>query len=142
VNNLKNNDLDMKQILLKKQLRIAEFMGWEIKETTSKVPNLYPIYNLNDPENTGWIETDCKDLEFLERWDWLMPVIEKISRIKFNDGSNQTCYPRTFGMINGDLMFMVRFNRFSLHTEEKLIVAAFLAVIEVIDHLKSNNNIL
>ena len=129
----------MRNILLKKQDRIAKFMGWETENNLVKVPNLYPIYNIQDSENTGWTEEEITKLEFLDRWDWLMPVIEKICKLKFTDGSNDTCYPRTFGMIGGDGMCMVRFNRFSLHSSEKLIEAAFLGVIEVIDHLNSKN---
>jgi hypothetical protein len=60
---------------------IAEFMGWEKYEddTTYKFPNLYPIHNIDDKENTGWTSEQISNAEFHTRWDWLMPVIGKIS---------------------------------------------------------------
>lgn len=59
---------------------IADFLGWEKYEDglTYKFPNLYPIYNINDEENTGWISEHITNTEFHSRWDWLMPVVEKI----------------------------------------------------------------
>jgi hypothetical protein len=59
---------------------IADFLGWEKYEDvlTYKFPNLYPIYNINDEENTGWISDQITNAEFHSRWDWLMPVVEKI----------------------------------------------------------------
>ena len=115
---------------------IAKYMGWETGSNTVKVPNLYPVYNINDSENTGWIETKISELEFNIRWDWLMPVIEKISLCVFEDGSKDTCYPRTFGMVDIETAeFMFRFNRYSLHRESTLIKAGFEAVIEVLSDL-------
>lgn len=62
-----------------------------------------------------------------------MPVIEKISQIKFDDG--ETIYPHTFGMINKENgNFMFRFNRHHLFENEKLIAAAFNAVVDYIQN--------
>lgn len=75
----------------------------------------------------GWdINPSMGELQYNSSWDWLMPVIEKISEIKYEDGS--TMYPRTFGMINqeaGKVLF--RFNRMGLYEGRTLIEAAFLA---------------
>ena len=60
----------------------------------------------------------------------LMEVVEKICREKFNDESNETSYLRTFGMINEDGDFMVRFNRGRLFVSETLIGATFDAVLD------------
>lgn len=60
----------------------------------------------------------------------LMRVVEKICKEKFNDDSNETPYLRTFGMMNDDGDFMVRFNRGHLFTDESLIKATFNAVVE------------
>jgi hypothetical protein len=61
-------------------------------------------------------------------WDWLMPVIESISKQQFEDGDR--CYPRTFGMISEGGQFMFRFNRHQLFSADTLIEAAFNAVID------------
>lgn len=77
-------------------------------------------------------------------WSWLMPVIEKISSTKIGDGITyvEYAYPRTFGMLNEYGEFMFRFNGFSLHASKELIKAAWLAVVEYIEHMneqKSSN---
>ena len=79
-------------------------------------------------------------------WDWLMPVVEKISkeRLEHWDGTKctdiiDTCYPITFNMPteNGKVMF--RFKGFSLHEADTLIEAVWQAVIEFITwHTKQN----
>lgn len=91
------------------------------------------------------IEIDFDVLEFHSSWDWLMPVIEKISRIKYDEWEEEidgetyiesdTAYPRTFGMINsktGNPMF--RYNRFQLFEANTLIEAAWLATIDFIQN--------
>ena len=119
---------------MKESILIAKFLGWEVYPDgeTLKVPNLYPIYNIDDDENTGWISENYKNLDFHTRWDWLMPVIEKISRqeLKYrNSEETYNPYPRTFGMINDEGKFMFRFNVDQLFIEEQLIDAAYQAVI-------------
>lgn len=88
-------------------------------------------------------------LNYHESWGWLMPVIEKISLIEYERYEAQDCsddpkymfidtsYPRTFGAIswkNGKPEFMFRFNRMGLHISDKLIDAAWNAVIEFIEY--------
>lgn len=74
------------------------------------------------------------DMEYSSRWDWLMPVIIKIgtTETKYRD-SDKTFFPfpYTFGQrreSNG--LYMFRFHVGSLFQEEKLIDAAFAAVVE------------
>ena len=55
---------------------IAEFMGYEI------------IYR---PNSNGFIEIsdtelcDVDDLEYHKSWDWLMPVVEEIDHLQFEE---------------------------------------------------------
>src|SRR6188768_657987 len=59
---------------------IAEFMGWERLRHDSghMVPNLYPYVG-----NSGETEMFGEEMEFHRRWDWLMPVVEKIEHEGF-----------------------------------------------------------
>jgi hypothetical protein len=78
---------------------IADFLGWEKYEDgiTYKFPNLYPIHNIDDKENTGWISEQISNAEFHTRWDWLMPVVEKIEKeftvkiIRYSDELSNVC---------------------------------------------------
>lgn len=117
---------------------IADFLGWENygDGKTYKFPNLYPIYNIDDKENTGWISDQISNAEFDTRWDWLMPVLEKICRLKIGDGIETVDYPnlRTFGMINEETGgVMVRLNGFQVFEAETLIEATFLAVVDFLE---------
>jgi hypothetical protein len=72
-------------------------------------------------------------LKYHLSWDWLMPIIEGICCVKFEDGD--IVFPRTFGMINSDTgQFMFRFNRYGLFMADTLIDAAYTAVIEYLTH--------
>ena len=76
----------------------------------------------------GW---EKKSGEYDHNWTWLMPVVEKIIGIKFDDGDN--AHLRTFGMINQENgNVMVRFNRYSLFESNTLIGATYLAVVDFI----------
>ena len=78
---------------------IADFLGWEKYEdgTTYKFPNLYPNHNIDDKENTGWVSEQISNAEFHTRWDWLMPVVEKIEKeftvkiIRYSDELSNVC---------------------------------------------------
>lgn len=69
-------------------------------------------------------------------WNWLMPVIEKISlmQIEYEDATlSDTYYPRTFGMLNEETgNRMVRFNDCAVFEAKKLIDAAWLAVVDFV----------
>lgn len=68
-------------------------------------------------------------------WEWLMPVVEKISKIPLIGATDisDTCYPRTFGMINAETgNVMVRFNATYLCEAPTLIEAVFFAVVEFV----------
>lgn len=76
-------------------------------------------------------------LNYHSNWNLLMPIIEKISRIRcpWSDAEiSDTYYPRTFGMLSPDGKPMVRINANSLHTADSLIQATWLAVIDFITY--------
>lgn len=109
---------------------IAEFMGLE--DWGGRFVVSYEPIDSREP----------KDLFYHSSWDWLMPVVEKISRISTNgkeiihngeDSYLETYHLRTFGIVNSETnKFMVRINRFGLHQSNSLIKATFEAVIEFI----------
>ncbi len=109
---------------------IAIFMGWR--------PTV---------DGDGWYEPNLAfrdTLLFDESWDWLMPVVEKITGIPYeseevDNGFGvkvtvvQRPYLRTFGMINDENgHYMARFNRCALHMAPTLIEATYSAVVDFI----------
>lgn len=78
-------------------------------------------------------------LKYHTSWDWLMPVVEKISQHRYEDYGKcepyQDCaYPRTFGMLTEEGKPMVRINASSLFIADTLIEAAWLAVVDFIKY--------
>lgn len=108
---------------------IAEFMGYINTTPTDKDFNIY-----QHPQNKKMIET--MSMQYHTSWDWLMPVIEKISNYKYEDFD--TAYPRTFGMIGEKGIPMFRFNRHHLFQEKTLIESAHMACIEFIKWYNQN----
>jgi hypothetical protein len=83
------------------------------------------------------------DMYYHERWDWLMPVIEKISRIRIeweDPEYNDTYYPRTFGMLSPSGNPMVRINANQVFEAPTLIEAAWLAVVDFIQWYNEKTN--
>lgn len=116
---------------------ITEFMQLETDNESYLTPGrTRTVYLINGI----WIP--LRKLKYHSSWDWLMPVIEKISKIPLLNWDNTTCtdpqdvcWPRTFGMPTEDgKNVMVRFNGFSLHTAPTLIEAAHMAVYEVAEY--------
>jgi hypothetical protein len=114
---------------------IAEFMGVKIGE-----------------DNYSWRpgvidKLRVEHLAYHEAWGWLMPVIEKISRIPLpGDGSrpaenHETFYPRTFGMLSSSGRPMVRINATPVFEADTLIEAAWLAVIDFLIYYNQNKEI-
>jgi len=127
--NTEENNTQFPQSSVSVSALIAEYLGWKNRNEYYQVPNLYPVTDYD----TGWTECTLSEMEFDKRWDWIMPVVEKICKEKFKDGS--TAFLKTFGMITDDLGFMVRFNRHSLFIEDTLIQATFLAVGDFLQNL-------
>lgn len=111
---------------------IAEFIGFE--------------YNRSLPAHGGGVlmTLTIEDCRYHSSWDWLMPVVEKITGLKYKtDNENvfdnsDTAHLRTFGMKNEAGEFMVRFNRFGLFCSPQLINATWLAVVAFIKWYKAN----
>lgn len=96
---------------------IADFMKWQ------------------HHENVSYDNHEMSQLKYYLSWDWLMPVIEKISKMPIIGATEQsdTCYPRTFGMLQDDTgLPMFRFNCCCLYVGGTLIEAAWIAVVEFI----------
>lgn len=98
--------------------RIAEFMEWQ------------------HHADKDIDKHEMENLKYHSSWDWLMPVVEKISKVPLIGAEDlqDTCYPRTFGMLNletGNLM--VRFNGMFLNEAPKLIDAVWMAVVEFVN---------
>ena len=112
---------------------ILLFEGFEyVNDDTEAYPNGY-YYN----KEFGTFVLG--ELQYHESWDWLIPVIEKISKIPIPNAEHRqdVYYPRTFGMINeetGQPMF--RFYCCSVFEAETLIEAAWLAVVDFIKSYK------
>lgn len=109
---------------------IAIFMGWR--------PTI---------DGDGWYEPNLAfrdTLLFYESWDWLMPVVEKISKITFkwetkHESGTDSYYLRTFGMLDEETgRVMVRINNCALHTAPTLIEATYKAVVEFIKWYNEN----
>lgn len=128
------NRMETKQ-LMDNEL-IAEFMGLPL---TKQLPQFSSV----GPKK--WTTVPFQDWKYHSSWDWLMPVVEKISQHIYesypdHNGYKEVtvhdrAYPRTFGMIDNDGKWMVRINRMPLEQEETLMQATYKAVVEWI---KSN----
>lgn len=109
-------------------------------ETGSRVTKCCPKSIGNYGKTYRPYGSSSADLKYDTSWDWLMPVIEKISKLNLpdTDGSSEYWqpFPRTFGMTNDDNgNFMFRFNRYCLHEAPNLIDAAYSAVVDFISTL-------
>lgn len=115
---------------------IAVFMRYEVdKQKWAKSQNIL-IY-----EDAFHIDKQIilsSDLIFHSSWNWMMPVVEKISKIKClwdneQAGETDTYYPRTFGMLNTETKRpMVRLNSNCVFEADTLIEATWLAVVDFI----------
>lgn len=128
-----STQLTINQIIAGNKL-IAEFDGMKVSE--DKRAHLFSDEELRFPES----------LYYHSSWEWLMPVIEKISRIEFDReeiglpfGGTQeiihTYCPITFGKLNNETRNpMFRFYSCGLFEASTLIEAAWLAVVDFISN--------
>jgi hypothetical protein len=117
---------------------IAEFMGYEQNAFTesmfSKVEDVF-VDNKGGRCSARWTP-----VYYHESWDWLMPVVEKISRIEFERRYDEyqekwiiwTHHPITFGMLDDNRKPMVRFYCSTLNLGDTLIQAAWNAVVDFV----------
>lgn len=120
---------------------IAEFMGLIRYEPNSRynLPQWYQP-DSSDGRKKGKFMGYPEQLKYDTKWDWIMPVVEKIARIETKDvihnGEDSyfdSFFPRTFGMINSETKhFMVRINRNPLHQSQSLMEATYSAVVDFI----------
>lgn len=113
---------------------IADFLG----------KRKYPKEQLKDGREQQWDLPFCDGywpsvatMKFQTSWDWLMPAVEKIAKIP--TGAGDTFYPRTFGMIDPNEGFMVRFNQRQLFASHDLIKAVYAAVVDFIKYYNSQS---
>lgn len=90
---------------------------------------------------SGTLDLFYEACKYHSSWDWLMPVIERISLYQYDDKSWEGCppyndyaWPRTFGMISETGKYLFRFNAQPLFEADKLIDAAFQAVVYFIQN--------
>lgn len=127
---------------------IAQFMGYDVHDYNlfGESVRCYSVKS-NDSVIVALNRQHVNTLKYNTSWDWLMPVINRISdhiyeEVEEDNGLEKRiikdrAYPRTFGMISQDGKYMFRFNRQILFEGETLIDAAFLACVDFITWYKS-----
>ena len=121
---------------------IAEFLGKTYKEEDGYGEKGY-LYPVNGNFGRRLMQGQ---MLYHSSWDWLMPVVEKISRIeverRFDEDLDKwviwTHHPVTFGMLDEQGRPMVRFCYNALHSGNTLIEATWLAVV---DFIKTNSQL-
>ncbi len=78
------------------------------------------------------VEDIQHDIVYHQSWSALMPVVEKIIKLKYPDGED--IFLRTFGMLDEKGNLMVRFNRSQLFHDKSLIKATWFAVVDFIEY--------
>lgn len=105
---------------------IAEFMGYKYFMGYGYHGDVYYDEAVIDPADADFVQSP----HWHDEWNWLMPVVEKITQIP--TGDDDFFYPRTFGLRDADGNFLFRFNMCALITAKTLIEAAHGAVVEFI----------
>lgn len=131
----------MKEQISKGNKLIALFMGAEIMGSKTSPQGIVEIQSIAFKEDGSFKESIRdfeRQLKYHSSWNWLMPVIEKISEYKYENSelNIDRAYPRTFGMSSNkdSSLKLFRFNRMPLHQSETLIEASWKAVIEFIEY--------
>jgi hypothetical protein len=112
---------------------IATFMGWQEMPTNRKD---WMLSETIDGIKYAKKQKSVAHMEFNTSWDWLMPVIEKISNLEMkylNVNEYFNPYPRTFGMQDESGLYLFRFNDHCLFSHQNLIVAAYEAVVDFLE---------
>lgn len=121
---------------------IAQFMGAIVSQPYSKNEEqdglLFYYPDRTSPDM--FRNHSSASIKYHTSWEWLMPVIEKIAKLNIKEHDYDTYYPRTFGMVEGGTnQFMFRLNLSPLFTHDKLIMAAYAAVIHFLKHDYNND---
>lgn len=118
----------MKQNIIERNKLIAEFIGHKNEHNEYEIP----ISSTDDTLLPYWED----ELQFNSEWNWLMPVLKKICRLRIVDGKEfvDFAHPRTFGMISEETgEIMVRLNGFQLQKSDTLIGATYDSVVDFIE---------
>ena len=69
---------------IKRTKIIADWLGWEKYPDgeTYKFPNLFPYYNIEEEENTGWVSDQISNARFQSDWGWIMKVYDIITNLE------------------------------------------------------------
>lgn len=118
---------------------IAEFMGFRF--AFERGHRIYYVPGGEDLKYKAFKLPHVK-FQYETSWEWLMPVVEKISRHVYDEQEEEddgfggkrvikyTAFPRTFGMLSMEGKIMVRFNRATLFEADTLIDATYQAVVD------------
>ena len=110
---------------------IAEFMGGKKFYFTDELDETWEGIKINNSPYP------FHKLEYHSSWNWLMPVVEKIARLKLkyeNEDEYYNPYPRTFAMQDYEGNMMVRFNATPLCIAPTLIEATYEAVVQFLEY--------
>jgi hypothetical protein len=111
---------------------IAEFMGLDVPYNTPIGFTGRTTTKFLKPKNVD--DWNKVRLYYHKSWEYLMPVVEKIIDYKYDDEPDGTAFLRTFGMKDEQGLYMVRFNRCVLHSEETLLNATYMACLDFIEN--------
>lgn len=118
----------MKTIEEKNRL-IAEFMGYETQDGSSVLSIPRVDYFIED---IGWVRED--NLKFHTSWDWLMPVVKKVSKFTDEQVIMNVDYKH-----NRSECLMYYGGRFHPHiSSEELIDNTYNAVVQFIEWYNEN----
>jgi len=126
----------MKLEILEDKSLVAQFMGAKVEKPYSDYDDISGsmfYYSKEYPSPHIFLNVPLSGIKYDSCFSWLMPVIEKIAKLKLYDDSELefSAYPITFGRFD-DGLFMFRLNNFPLHTATTLIEAAYEGVVEFI----------
>lgn len=127
----KNSNTDPKpqcvQTDVSSSVLLAKFMGLRpIKDISSSTGKEYYYYNNFETQ-------DFEALPTYRNYEELMPVVEKIFTLQFDDENAEYYSFRTFGLRCKETNnFMVRFERHQLFQNESLFEALYLAVLDCV----------
>jgi len=112
----------------------ADFLGWKVCEEDNCKG--YPKHYITGPAR--WESVDVSKLDF-KQWGALMPVIERI--LKMRDNDSDMVFFRTFGTFDLESQtFMVRYNRHPLFQAPTFLDALHDATLDFIKRLQNDKD--
>ena len=127
---MKNNNTEDKALNktdVSSSVLLAKFMGLHpIKDISPSTGKEYYYYNNSKTQ-------DFEALPTYRSYEELMPVVEKIFTLQFDDENAEYYRLRTFGLRCEETNdYMVRFERHQLFKEKSLFEALYLAVLDCV----------